>query len=433
MPRKRQPFVIDGQTVECDSPGLKVFRGKYIYWVADPDAVRGGFTPKSVRLHYDLRNREQVEQLSARCRGLWNEMLQWLEEPERKRVTVYDGSLGSLIRLYQTDPESPYQSLRQSTQRCYDDWLTALTRLAGKRQIVRLTGQDVRRWFNDLVAPAEPNGPPRVRHAIGCVKQMMPILLSYGAEQLLPKCIELAQVLEKMQLRVPRETRIKWRASRPKKVAMTFEHASAIVEAGLAKGTRRHRSVALGVAAQFEFTLRQIDVIGTWERVTGARGLPADSIAKPLKTGQQIWGHGLRFEDLVGTLDMSTSKTNTAVAFDPSAYPLVVRALAAVPVAERHGPLVTDESGAPVQRRYYVRLYDEVCTVAGVTAVWNMRARHGGVTEAHEAGADMVDIANHAQHSNMQTTFKHYIVGDTAMTRRVAGKRVEHRKKKEAG
>ena len=73
--------------------------------------------------------------------------------------------------------------------------------------------------------------------------------------------------------------------------------------------------------------------------------------------------------------------------FDLTAYPLFQEALAAVPATERHGPLVTDESGRPVSRRYYWDLYIEM---------WPMLPRHGGATEAQEAGVALQDVAEHA-------------------------------------
>ena len=86
-------------------------------------------------------------------------------------------------------------------------------------------------------------------------------------------------------------------------------------------------------------------------------------------------------------------------------------ALQAVPAAERTGPLVVDEEGVPLRRRNYQNLYRDVANAAGVPrTVWNMFARHGGVTEAHESGADLVDIGKHAQHSDLNTTNRHYIV-----------------------
>ena len=210
---------------------------------------------------------------------------------------------------------------------------------------------------------------------------------------------------------------------------MTYEQAAAIVAEGLRRGTRRHRSVALGVAAQFELTLRQIDVIGAWQKVTRVERVDASAIADR----GRVWRPGLRFEDFAtGTLDLMTSKTTAEGMFDVTAYPLFQKALTAVPKTERRGSLVTNEDGLPVRRRYYQDLYRNVANAAGVPrAVWNMFARHGGVTEAHESGADLVDISKHAQHSDLNTTNRHYIVPSVEMSRRVARARVRHRKKRE--
>ena len=115
---------------------------------------------------------------------------------------------------------------------------------------------------------------------------------------------------------------------------------AAIVAEGLRRGTRRHRSVALGVAAQFELTLRQVDVIGTWEKLDQAEAVQASAVVER----GRIWRPGLRFEDFAaGRLDVETSKTSTQAVYDVTAYPLFQQALAAVPASERVGPLVTDE------------------------------------------------------------------------------------------
>jgi hypothetical protein len=195
----------------------------------------------------------------------------------------------------------------------------------------------------------------------------------------------------------------------------------------LGRRTRRHRSVALGVAAQFEFTLRQIDVIGEWERLDRIKELPVGAIV----SHGQVWRPGLQFEQVAnGTLDLTTSKNDTAAVFDVTAYPLFMQALQAVPEAERRGPLVVDEDGVPLRRRNYQDLYRDVASVAGVArAVWNMFARHGGVTEAHESGADLVDIGKHAQHRDLNTTNRHYIMPSIDTSRRVARARVAHRQK----
>lgn len=144
-----------------------------------------------------------------------------------------------------------------------------------------------------------------------------------------------------------------------------------------------------------------------------------------------VWRPGLRFEQVAeGTLDLTTSKNDTAAVFDVTAYALFTQALRAVPATERVGPLVVDDEGVPLRRRHYQALYRDVANAAGVPrGVWNMFARHGGVTEAHDSGADLVDIGKHAQHSDLNTTNRHYIVPSVETSRRVARARVAHRQK----
>ena len=186
--------------------------------------------------------------------------------------------------------------------------------------------------------------------------------------------------------------------------------------------------MAIGVAAQFELTLRQVDVIGYWEIIEGTAEVERGAVVDR----GQVWRPGLRFEDFAaGRLDLETSKTQTQAVFDVTVYPLFQQALAAVPEHERHGPLVTDDSGKPVRRRYYGDLYRDVADAAGVPrSVWNMHARHGGATEAQQAGVALADIAEHAQHSDINTTRKHCIVPSVETSRRVARQRVAHRQAK---
>ena len=432
MTRKRRPLVVNGETVALDAPGLDIRDRENgtrdLYWIATALARKRGYLPRTVRLHYDFAIPADRRELEQRCRTLTNEMLTWLADPEDRRKPVYDGTIAALITCYQTDEKSPYRGLAQNTQRGYDDWCRTLERAIGKRRVDRLTGQDLRDCFLRLLEPAHPGGTPRVRLAQACVRSMLSILLHYGAELGLPGCLEVAQVLERMTLRVPKDVRATWKAKRPRKTPMSYEQASAIITEGLRRGTRRHRSVALGVAAQFEFTLRQIDVIGEWQRFDKLKELAPGAFV----SGRQVWRPGLRYEQLAaGTLDLATSKNEATAVFDVTAYPLFIRALRAVPEAERRGPLVVDEDGAPIRRRYYQDLYRDVANGAGVPrAVWNMFARHGGVTEAHESGANLVDIGKHAQHRDLNTTNRHYIVPSLETSRRVAKARVAYRQKR---
>jgi hypothetical protein len=84
-----------------------------------------------------------------------------------------------------------------------------------------------------------------------------------------------------------------------------------------------------------------------------------------------------------------------------------------------------------LRRRHYLRLYREVADAAGVPReVWNMFARHGGVSEAQQAGVNRIDLAEHAEHADINTTRKHYVVPSVETSRRVATQRVAHREGK---
>jgi len=432
MSRKRRPLVVGGQTVEIEAPGLKIRqRGERveIRWEPRPDAARAGFKPRTVKLAYDLSDPADVARMVARCHLLWADMLEWLgRRGEPPAGAVYDGTLRSLIKAYQTRPLSPYRAVSANTRRGYDDWCRTLDRAFGGRRIDKLSGEDFRRWFATLMEPATPGGPPRIRLAQACVRSMLSILLKFGAEMNppAPRCLELAAVLAEMEFRAPPDIRERWLAMRPKRSAMTYEQAEAIVAEGLRRGTRRHRSLALGVAVQFELTWSQIDVIGSWERVEG-RALPVGAIVR----ARRIWRPGLRYEDFGAGMqvDAGRHKTGRLGSYDLTAYPLVVRALAAVPEAERAGPVVVDDAGDPMRRRYYIDLYRDLADAAGVPrSVWNAMARHGGATEAKGAGVPLEDVADHLRHADVSTTRRHYIEPQVEVTRRVAKARVASRK-----
>jgi hypothetical protein len=100
-----------------------------------------------------------------------------------------------------------------------------------------------------------------------------------------------------------------------------------------------------------------------------------------------------------------------------------------VPDEERGGAFAVDETGRPFPRRYYIDLYRQLADAASVPrAVWNMNARHGGATEAREAGCAIDDIADHLQKTDIEGTRRDYVAGNVATTRRVAVARVARRR-----
>src|SRR5438105_10928506 len=88
------------------------------YWVALPKAIAAGFRPKTERLDYPADS----DVMSRRCIELQAQMDRWLADPARQ--DRFDGkrvkTIRELIRLYTSDPESPYRALDHKTQKTYD-------------------------------------------------------------------------------------------------------------------------------------------------------------------------------------------------------------------------------------------------------------------------------------------------------------------------
>jgi hypothetical protein len=394
------------------------------YWYAPDSAIKKAYPLKTIRLHGDLNAIADIETMFALCDTYNREMKEWVSRGGQRAPLKYWGTVKSLIELWQTDPESTFHENRHSTQQLYIDQAKPLVAVAGDRLISALKGTDLRGYFRELWAPVGPGKPRRERRAFAAM-DMLRDAVKYGCEASLPDCLTFAPILQGMKFRVDRSETVT-AMPKKKKVPMGFEFAEAIVKKGLEVGTTRGRAVALGVAAQFEFTLRQIDVIGYW--------LNTDRVViepNMIVRGKKAWRPGVCFEDFAsGVLDLSTTKNSTDMVFDVSAYPLFQMALAAVPEQERRGPLVALEPGEPIRKRFYADIYREIADAAGVPAtVWNARARHGGISEGQSSGADIVDVSKHAQHTDVATTTRVYVVPNVETSRRVAKARVANRKK----
>jgi hypothetical protein len=421
--------MVGGVEVEITGKGFRVITRddgeREAWWYGAKRAVKRGYHPKTMRLYGNLDSLGDVQKMFDRCNDLWTEMLGWLADGEVDNRPIYDGTVGALVDCYFKDPASPYHDIRYNTQRGYASWGAALKRVAGKRRISALVGNDLRNWHRNVSKPAAPGRPPRDRLAKAVI-QMTRIVLAYGKAAGLDDCSRLYAMIEGIEFRKESDEKRIGQPKPKKKVVMTYAQAEAIVRKGLEDGTRRGRSVALAVAAQFEFTISQIDAIGYW--------MPAQHIPVTegmIIRGGKVWRPGLRFEDFEeGMLDLARLKTGKSAVFDIGEYPLFQLALSAVPEDEQTGPLVTDTDGDPVRYRVFYGLYRKIAETAGVPKeVWNSRARHGGGTEARAAGAPIDDIADHLQKSDVEGTRRDYIVGNVETTRRVARKRVASRPK----
>jgi len=382
-------------------PGLTIIARqgrREAWWIARRDLRSRGFEPATVRLHpdppADMDGPTRDALYMERCTGLWADMLAWADGKLLRPYERWDGTIGSLARIYQSHPDSPFHGCVPGTQKNYVSYCKDIIRTVGKRTIGALTGPDFRRWHANWLVPPGHEGEPFTRSAQAKMS-MVRTILRFGIELRLPGCAAALEILSTIEFAAPKA----------RKQFLEFTHADAIVREGLKRGTKLFRSVALGQALQFELTLRQTDVIGTWEKPRGPYKMPVGAV----KVGEEVWLPGLTWEIIQGgRAEGSTSKNAHRFDFDLSLYPLVQLAMAAVPAEERKGPLVITNSGEPIGPLIYSRNWRKLADAVGVPAnVWNRDSRAGGVTEATDADAPLESVRHHAQHSDVRTTARY--------------------------
>lgn len=373
------------------------------YWEASRASRQAaGYPVRTVRLD---RNEETAK---AECRALTEELMVWIAEKRENALPTFDGTIASLVHLYQKDPDSPYRSVRPNTRVTYDGDLKIIQRTVGACAIDDLTRKDFASWHRTFSAPKAHGGPPRVRRGHGLMT-MLRILVGFGVAMRLDGCREVRSVLEEMTFATPER----------RNQAITAAQAEAIIAKALELG---RRSIALGQTLQFELALRQVDVIGRWQKGEGGGGIAFHG---------RFWGGGLTWADLTSDrLAKRTSKTGQEGEWTPQSYPLIVKAMGAFAEHERVGPAIIDEqTGRPYQDRRYGKVWRPIADAAGIPRdVWNMDSRAGAITEASEAGAQIEDMRQFATHANPDTT-RRYIRRTGASTDRVAELRLKHRRK----
>ncbi len=91
------------------------------YWVASAVSRHAKDYPqKTVRVHGD------IEEVTQRCQVLTSELKQWLAQKGIGAPAQYDGTLRSLIRMYQQTKGSGYFEVKSNTRAMYDFSLSLL-------------------------------------------------------------------------------------------------------------------------------------------------------------------------------------------------------------------------------------------------------------------------------------------------------------------
>jgi integrase len=396
---------------KAQAPGLTWRNGKPI-WRATRAAIKSGFKPAWVNLNYFASDEAA---LCARCHRLTAEATEWLAG-RRGRTAVFDGTVGSLIRFYQIEPNSSYHRLETpASSHPYDVYSRMIVRTVGERRIDALDGRDLSRWRAKWVEPAEPGGKPRVAGA-RMAMSVLKAALSFGISCRLPGCADLKLIMQQQKFAGPR----------PRTVAPTADEIVAMRQTAHDLG---HPLAALAYALQFEGAMRQWDATGKWVPLADKR--PSLIIDHKRKWLGPMWA---QIDDnlILRYTPAKTQFTSGAqVTLDLRHCPMVLAELDKVPADARRGPLIINpRTGFPYTQNRFHELWRKAAKVAGIRqGVWCRDLRAAGITEGRQAGALTDDLAKQAGHSNKRTTAEVYDRDRLEAHRRVAKTRVAYRDK----
>jgi hypothetical protein len=335
------------------------------------------------------------EEIAALCRQWTDELLADLDQMERG--PRFDGTIASLITLYMTDSDSPYQALKHPTKiRDYQPSLRLISKTVGKRAIAQLKGEDFRRWYREWGKGG------KTRRAHGAIRKLRSVL-SYGTQQRFAGCSTAREILSLIRFETPEARSVK----------MEFAHAKAICDKAIELG---RPSIALTQAIQWDTALRRIHVIGEWLPV-------ADGESGGIIRGGTKW-RGLTVADITPEKVLTvpkTSRNKLATRHDLTACPLVQHVLSKVTLPKMGPLIVSERTGLPYRENYYAMDWRAIADAAGVPSqVWSMDARAGAISEA-EAATGNVDAARKlAGHTNIRTTLGYVRNDDLEHNRKVA-------------
>lgn len=406
-----------------DAPGhivRRVGRKWEVRWQARTDLINKGFLPKSERIWIgEMPTDAERRQIADQCRRLQDEMLIYGRGglPTASTAYTFDGSLKSLINLYQTDHDSRYHKKQYAVRKNHDTLYRRLMDDHGAEQLADIKARLIITWNKEWTDGG-------VKLATGdAFRGRLRELFSFGATILEdPECERLCGVMSKMR----------FENAKPRTAALRAEQAIAH------RNTARQCgwfSMALADAMQFDLTLRQKDVIG--ELVP----LDEPGLSDVHFEGKK-WVKGARWEEVDEHFVFRhvTSKRGKLIETDLHYAPMVMEELsirAGVPIPELRrdmfpawGPMIVSETKArPWKAQSFRQRWRKVADMAGIPKdVRSMDARAGAITEATDAGASLEDVRHAATHSDISMT-QRYSRGSAEKVANVMKLRVVHRTK----
>lgn len=381
--------------------------GPVPYWLPRPDAVKAGYPSTAIALKAFAHD---PAALSQKCCFLQTQMQGWLDgQRAQSDQSRFDGTIGSVLRLYQTHEESPYKqgTLAPGTMRPYGVYLRKLEPHIGHYRIEDVTGLRARGWFRTWSDDGRQLG--RAHMSISVLKAALRFAYLDGHEP----CKRLLDALRELDLP----------GMKARDAFVTHTELERLIEqAHIAE----RPSLALCFALQFETTLRLWDVKGQWYPLSDRR-------VSAVADGKGKWD-GLQWRHLGadGILRYTPSKTEDTTArevvIDLSLCPMALAEIARVPEANRSGPVIVNErTGMPYRDQAFDEAWKRIRFRAGLPkTLWCRDLRASAVTEARQAGASLEDTSKVAGHARPRTT-QVYDRATVEAHRRVAAVRVAQR------
>ncbi len=292
--------------------------------------------------------------------------------PSPQTESAFNGTLGGLVRLYQSDPRSSYHQLRHHVRKNQAFTLDRIVNERGTLRLADLTKADL----EDLYKFWSANGKKIAmgRLALGKIRTM----LRFGGTILEDaECQRLSGVFQILR----------FETTKPRVERLTETQANDVCAAAHKKGWG---SIALAQAFQFESELRQKDVIGEWVPVGDA------GTSDIINSKSQKWVRGLRWSQIDDNLMLHhvTSFSGKKIEIDLKGRPMIARELESKYGAltkgrlPGSGPIIRCEhTNLPWTGGEFRRKWRIVADLAGVPkTVKNMDSiRSVGADEPHAA------------------------------------------------
>ncbi len=424
-------------------------RGWVLSWSPRSDLMERGYQGRTARLwpsdttplQQSEPTRAEWEVISAWCVRYHAEQLLWARGGvETDPLSLFDGTVGSLVEIYQKHKKSPFNKLRYEASLTYFGQLNALKAAIGKVRVTSITFDRLTDWQAEF-AQDEDGGKPKKARSAALIWQLKAII-TFGC-LVLPEssgCPAVRDIFSVMA-----EAKMMGGGSRTRKAYMTAAQCRLLCATAHAAG---HHSIALEQAFAFELGVIQKDVIGEWV----PRAWPGIT---DVVWGTRKWMIGMRWEEIDQNLilahrlsksvrgrdnvmDPEAGKTK---AWDLTACPMIMdelRRIAGKAEFTRDdlpasGPLIICERRYGGEQRPWTasafrQRWRALATKAGIpTSIQNRDSRPGAATEADLAGAQREKTQRMLGHSKAATT-EIYLREEVEAHREMARLRNEKRK-----